>query len=183
MVTVRVMNKVKFALTMLSIAIVVVPVAVAVYIYRYNLEGLVLPPQFQNMISGALGGSQNPSSLSNLQLPQAVGSPQYDPATGTFNYPFNVTNPLSTQIQLNQFSADVVSSNGTYLGNVAIPPLTIAPGANAIVNVTGDLDQNTINQLASGGNLNVSLANVTVNLGGVIVHLSQISNIGSLPTG
>jgi len=177
------MDKAKFALTMLSVAIIVVPIAVAGYIYRGNLEGLVLPSQFRNMINGALSGSKNPSSLANLQLPQAIGSPQYDPTTGTFNDPFNVTNPLTTQIQLNQFSADVVSSNGTYLGNVAIQPLTIAPGASAIANVTGDLDQNTINQLANGGNLNVSLANVTVNIGGVTVHLSQISNIGSLPTG
>jgi len=103
MVAVKVMNKVKFALTMLSIAIIVVPVAVAVYIYRDNLEGLVLPRQFQNMINGALSGSKSPSSLANLQVPQAIGSPQYDPATGTFSYPFNVTNPLSTQIQLKQF--------------------------------------------------------------------------------
>jgi hypothetical protein len=182
MVAVRVMDKVKFALTMLSIAIVIVPIAGAVYIYRNNLEGLVLPPKFQNMINGAISGSKNPSSLANLQLPQAIGSPQYNPATGTFNYPFKVTNPLPTQIQLNQFSADVVSSNGTYLGNVGIQPITIASGANAIINVTGGLDQNTINQLASGGNLNVSLANVTVNIGGVTVHLSRISNIGSLPS-
>jgi len=77
----------------------------------------------------------------------------------------------------------VVSSSGTYLGSVATQPINIAPGTNVKVNMTGDLDQNTVNQLASSGNLNVSLANVTLNMGGVTVNLSKLSNIGSLPTG
>jgi len=141
-------------------------------------------PSIQNMLGGGLGVTgDSSSSVANLQLPQPIGSPQYDPNTNKFNYAFNVTNPLATQIQLNQFSADVVSSNGTYLGNVSIDPITLASGANAVVNVTGTLDQSTINELEQGGNLDISLANITVNMGGVTVNLSHINDIGSIQTG
>jgi preprotein translocase subunit SecD len=117
-------------------------------------------------------------------LPQAVGQPQYNPATGAFSYPFNFTNPLSTQLSISQLSAEVVSGNNVTLGNVSINPINIAPGASAIINATGTLSQNEVNQLEAqyqSGSLNVSLENVNVDVGGISVHINQISNIGSIP--
>ncbi len=174
---------------MLSIAIVVGPIAYVVYEYRGNLAGLVIPPEFQSLLGGlGSSGSQSSSSnvaksISNFQMPQAIGQPTYDSATGAFNYPFNFTNPFNFQIALDQFSAQVVGADNVTLGDVSIQPLNIAAGANAVINVGGNLSQSAVNQLEAefqGGNINVSLANVTVGVGGITVHIPQINNIGSL---
>lgn len=183
-------DKVKIALTILSILIVVAPLAGVAYVYRNNPLGIVLPPQFQDLLGGVgSNGSQSSSqlsqSISNFQMPQAIGQPQYDPATGAFSYPFNFTNPLTSSISINQFSAEVVGENNTPLGNVSIQPLSIAPGASGIINVAGTLSQSAVNQLEAeyqSGSLNVSLENVTVNFGGINIQIPQINNIGSLLT-
>ncbi|MGA2524092.1 MAG: hypothetical protein ABSF65_08075 [Candidatus Bathyarchaeia archaeon] len=181
------MDRVKFALTILSIMIIVVPLVVEVYVYKDNLEGLVLPPQIKDLMNGgnskSSGSSTDPqssasSSLPNFQMPQPVGQPQYDPATGAFNYPFNFTNPLSTQLSLTQLSAQVVTEDGTPIGNISIPQtISIAPGANAIIAVVGNLNTEEVNQLAAqyqSGNLNIALNNVNVVVGGVSIHMDHI---------
>ncbi len=185
------MDKVKIALTILSIAIVVGPLAGVAYMYRDNLIGIILPPQFQNLLGGigSNGGqssSQLSQSIAGFQMPQAIGQPQYDSATGAFSYPFNFTNPLDSQIAINQFSAEVVGENGAALGNVSILPVNIAAGASGIIDATGNLSQSAINQLEAqyqSGNLNISLKDVNVNLGGINIHIDQINNIGQLLTG
>ena len=181
------MDRVKFALTILSIMIIVVPLVVEVYVYKDNLEGLVLPPQIKDLMNGgnskSSGSSTDPqssasSSLPNFQMPQPVGQPQYDPATGAFSYPFNFTNPLSTQLSLTQLSAQVVTEDGTPIGNISIPQtISIAPGANAIIAVVGNLNTEEVNQLAAqyqSGNLNIALNNVNVVVGGVSIHMDHI---------
>jgi len=180
-------DRVKFALTILSIMIIVVPLVVEVYVYKDNLEGLVLPPQIKDLMNGGNNGNSgsftNPqssasSSLPNFQMPQPVGQPQYDPATGAFSYPFNFTNPLSTQLSLTQLSAQVVTEDGTPIGNISIPQtISIAPGANAIIAVVGNLNTEEVNQLAAqyqSGNLNIALNNVNVVVGGVSIHMDHI---------
>lgn len=180
---------VKISLTILSILIIVVPLVAEVYAYRDDLVGLVLPPQIRDLMNGgnSNGNSQQSSQLaqaiSNFQMPQPVGEPQYDPATGAFTYPFNFTNPLNTEISLNQFSAEVVGVNNTPLGNVSIKPVDVAPGQNAVVTVTGNLSQQAINELEAqyqNGNLDISLKNVNVNVAGISVHIDQISDIGQI---
>ncbi|MCL4430281.1 MAG: hypothetical protein M1167_05970, partial [Chloroflexi bacterium] len=57
------MDKVKAALTVLTVAIVVAPLLGVVYIYRDNLLGLVLPPQINDAKNGGLADL---SDLSNI---------------------------------------------------------------------------------------------------------------------
>ncbi len=180
----------------LSIAIIVVPLVAEVYAYQSNLEGLVIPPQISNLMNGRNSnnngdngtvGSQSSqlaqSVIPNFQMPQAIGQPQYDPNTGAFSAPFNFTNPMNSQISIEQFSAEVVGANNALLGDVSITPVNVGPGQNAIITVTGNLSQEAVNQLEAqyqSGNLNVSLKNVNVNLAGVSVHIDQINDIGSI---
>lgn len=181
------MNKVKFALTLLSIGIIVGPLAGVLYVYRDNVVGIILPPQLENMLTGkGSAGSQFSQDLSNFKLPQSAGQLQYNPDTGAISYPFNFTNPLTTQISFDQMSAEVVGENGVPLGNVSTQPTTIAPGANVTLDATGNLNNSTVSQLAQNSgvtNLNISLENVNVDVGGVKVHINQVSNFGSIPTG
>ncbi len=183
------MDKVKIVLTLVSIAIIASPFLVELIIYRDNLLGLVIPPQVQNLINGDKGNGSNgsQSGISNFQVPQPNGQPQYNPSTGAFVLPFNFTNPLTTQISINQLSADVISAQTNVpLGTVLINgPITVNPGQNAIINVSGILSPQEVNQLQSqypqNGNLPISLANLNVDVGGVKIHLDQLSNVGSIP--
>ena len=181
------MDKVKVALTLFSIVIIVAPVVVELFIYRDNLLGLVLPPQLQTLANAGNSSnrSQSMQALPDFQLPQPVGQPQYDPNTGVFSYPFNFTNPLNTEISIDQLSAQVCGANNQTLGNISInQPIKIEAGANAIINVTGNLNQTLVNQLIkqyNDGNLSnlgnlsdLSLNNVDVTVAGVAVHIDQI---------
>jgi hypothetical protein len=54
-----------------------------------------------------------------------------------------------------------------------------------MINVTGILSPQQVSQLEAqyqqGGNLPISLSNLNVDVGGMIVHLDQLSDIGSIP--
>ena len=63
------MDKVKIALTMLSILIVIGPLAGVAYVYRDNLLGLVVPPQIKSLVSGGDStGSQSQPSFNRPKL-------------------------------------------------------------------------------------------------------------------
>jgi len=184
------MNKVKIALTLLTIAIIVGPFAYVVISYRDNLVGLVLPPQFSSL-GQSLGqnSGENPSSSSNpinltgtnFQVPTVVGTPQYDPNTGDFNVAINATNPLSnTAISVDQLSVQIQSKvDNSLVGNISIPqPINIQPGESAIINVEGVIPQQLYNQIngQNTGNIdinNIILKNLDVTVGGIKIHMDQ----------
>ncbi len=185
------MNKLKIALTLLTVAIVVGPFAYVAIAYRDNLIGLILPPQFSNLAkSMGQDSEQNPSSPSsnpinitgsNFQVPELVGTPQYDPVTGDFSLAINATNPLPNEISVEQLSVEIQSKDGSGLvGNISIPQqINIQPGESSIINVEGFIPQELYNQInaQNTGNIdinNIVLKNLDVTVGGVKVHLDQV---------
>jgi len=185
------MNKVKIALTLLTVAIIVGPFAYVVIANSSNLIGLVLPPQFSNLgQSLAQNSGQYPSSSSsnpinitgsNFQVPQVVGTPQYNPATGDFNVAINATNPLTNEISVEQLSVQIQSKdNNGLIGNISIPQqINIQPGESSIINVEGYIPQDLYNQInnQTTGNIdinNILLKNLDVTVGGVKVHIDQV---------
>jgi hypothetical protein len=184
------MDKLKIALTLLSIAIVVGPIAGVVLVYKDNLPGLVLPPQIQSLVNGDNSSPSNTDTLPTdilpqFEMPQPVGEPKYNSQTGEFVYPFNFTNPLETKISFDQLSADVSLGNGQTLGTISLDqPINIDPGASEVINATGIMSQDSINQLiAQYGNNNLDnivLNNVNVTVGGVNVFIPHI-DAGSIP--
>lgn len=185
------MNKVKIALTILTVAIIVGPFAYVAIVYSNNLIGLVLPPQFSNLIRNVGQNSgQNPSSPSsnpinitgsNFQVPQLVGTPQYNPVTGDFNLAINATNPLPNEISVEQLSVQIQSKDDSGLiGNISIPQqINIQPGESSIINVEGVIPQQLYDQIngQNTGNIdvnNIVLKNLDVTVGGVKVHIDQV---------
>jgi hypothetical protein len=185
------MNKVKIILTLITIAIIVGPFAYVVIANGNNLVGLVLPPQFSNF-GQSLGQnsgenpsfpSNNPINLtgSNFQVPQMVGTPQYDPVTGDFALAINATNPLPNKISVDQLSVQIQSKdNSGLVGNISIPtPINIQPGESAIINVEGVIPQQLYDQI-NGQNTgkidvnNIILKNLDVTVGGIKLHLDQV---------
>ena len=172
------MEKVKIALTILSILIVIGPLAGVTYVYRDNLLGIVVPPQIKSLVSG------NSSAL-NFKTPTVVGEPQYNAQTGEFAVSFNFTNPLTNGVSIDKLSAEVQSEDGVSLGNISInQPVQITPGETSTINVSGLLNQNTISQFEAqnpGVNgINISLENLNVDVAGVNVHMDQVNNVGQL---
>ncbi len=177
------MDKVKIALTVLSILIVIGPLVGVAYVYRNNLLGLVVPPQIKDMVNG--GDSTGAQSQPEFQPPQLVGQPQYNAQTGAVTVSFNFTNPLTNQISIDKLSAEVQSEDGVSLGNISLnQPIQITPGETSIINVSGILNQNAISQFEAqnpGVNgINISLANLNVNVAGINVHMDQVNNVGQL---
>ena len=75
--------------------------------------------------------------------------------------------------------------DGVSLGNISInQPIQIAPGETSIINVSGVLNQAAISQFEAqnpGVNgINISLANLNVDVAGVNVHMDQVNNVGQL---
>ena len=91
------MDKVKIALTLLTIAIMVGPLAYVVYTYRDNLVGIVFPPEFSNLIN-AQDLTNTTALADNFQMPTPVGEPQYFPENQSYAFAFNFTNPLPENI-------------------------------------------------------------------------------------
>jgi len=178
------MDKVKIALTVLSILIVIGPLAGAAFVYRDNLVGLVVPPQVKSLVSG--GDSTGSQSQPEFQPPQLVGQPQYNAQTGAFTVSFNFTNPLTNEVSIDKLSAEVQSEEGgASLGNISLSqPIQITPGETSIINVSGVLSQAAISQFEAqnpGVNgINISLANLNVDVAGVTVHMDQVNNVGQL---
>ena len=184
------MNYVKIALSILTIAITVGPLLCTVYAYRDNLPGLVLPPSTPGISSLGLSGSNssglNLTALESLNPISPVDSgPTYNSSTGAFDYPVNFTNPLPQSIDIDNLSATIVcNENGATLATVSIPnPINLAPGQSTILDIGGIINQTVLqdyeNQYQQGNNANVSLKNVSVTVGGVTLHIDDLSDFGS----
>jgi hypothetical protein len=170
------MEKIKIALTILSIAIVIGPLVGVALIYRENLAGLVLPPEIKNAANGQVGGV----AASDLVAPSLASPPQYNPNTGALTVAFNFTNPLTNPISVEQFSADIKSKdNNLPLGNITLTqPISIGPGGTGIIDVAGNLSPELINQIKAqyqdSGNVNVIIENVNALVGGVHFHVDSL---------
>jgi len=175
------MEKVKIALIILSIAIVIGPLAGMALIYRDNLAGMVLPPEISNMANGQIGNV----TASNFVAPTLASEPQYNPNTGALSVSLSFTNPLSNQISVEQFSADIKSKdNNIPLGNISLAdPINIAPGENGIIDVAGNLSPELINQIQTkyqdNGRVNVVIENIDAVVAGVHFHLGSF-DVGSI---
>jgi hypothetical protein len=170
------MNRVKIALTVLTIAISIGPILGVVIIHRDNLLGLVMPPSTSDSSPSmeSLFGKLTSPGFSPIQ---PLGNPTFDATTGEFEYPFNLTNPLPESISLDALSADIVSSDGTKLGTISIPSaINIGSGQSAIVDITGQMNPDLLeqykDQISQG---NISLDNINITIGGVSLHVSDLS--------
>ena len=185
------MNKLKIFLALLTIAITVTPIALEALLYRDNLLDLIVPPEIINMFKGngsnADGKSNSSINLLNsqLQLPQPVGEPQYNPETKTISYTFNFTNPTESPIKVDTLQAGIVShDDGFFLGNVTIDkPFELEPGQTANITANGKLSDEAINYLktksATQDSINVDFVNLNVDLAGLQLQIDK-QNIGDI---
>jgi hypothetical protein len=167
------MNKVKLALTVVTILITVGPLLGVVYVYRDNLMGIVMPPELTNMLT-----PDQESGQMNMQVFAPTDNPTYDETTGHFDYPFNFTNPTSTAFSVDALSADIYAQNGEKLGTISLAQsVSIGPGETVPVDITGTLNPNLVNQYQSSGFNDISIQNLDVTVGGVTLHIDSLNDI------
>ncbi len=179
------MSKVKVALTILTIVLTIGPFLGVVYVYRDNLVGLVMPPETpgQYSITNNDIANLNFTALENMQPIQPIGDPVFDQSTGVFTYDLNLTNPLPQELSLDNFSADIKTSDGQLLGTITIPDaIHINPGDSAVVDITGNIRMQTLNDYIDqyGDTAEISVGNINVTVGGITLHLDDIPGIGNI---
>ena len=175
------MEKIKIALVLLTIAITVGPLVGVLIVYQDDLTALVFPPELKDVANGEIGSI----AATDFEAPTITQEPQYNPETGDFSVAFNFTNPLPNEISVDQFSAQVKSKdNNSLLGNINLAqPINIDPGENGIIDVVGNLDAATLEQVKAqyeqNGTINVILENVDATIAGVTFHIDQL-DLGSI---
>jgi hypothetical protein len=174
------MDKLKLALGVFFVVIAVVVGVVAVVVLANNGAFSV---GLGNLFGGSSDGSKS-ILASNFVSPSIATPPNYNEATGAFDVAINFTNPINTQISVEQFSTQIMSKdNGTLLGNITLPhSINIPAAGNALIDVTGNLDPVLVEQLkehSQDGNVNVVLENVNAVVNGITLHFDRI-DLGNL---
>jgi len=180
-----VLRIVKLALTLLSILIVVVPIAFVLLQNQDDLLGMVVPPEFSQIISGDSEGSDVASSFlsSDFKLPEMVGEPTFDALTKTAAFTFDFTNPLKTDLNVNVLESGIFTSDGVFLGDVSIKdPIKLSPGERVDITALGVLSDEGLNYLKNTdlSSINLDFVDLNLDVAGVAVHFDK-QNIGDVP--
>ncbi len=197
------MNKLKWALRLITVCCIALPLIFTVLSYKDNLLGIIVPSQIMGAMSGQSSMKEVLPDLkiSDLQ-PTYNNDFQFDSNTNSFTVSFNVTNPLNNSITINKISFDVTYDNGTALGTIELDhPVTLLPGENSTIPIAGGLSQDFVNFLQENGvdlsNLNFNsenmgdldinpsdlrVTNLSLDIGGVQVQMNEfdIGNLGGL---
>jgi hypothetical protein len=176
------MDRIKLALTLLTIAIGIGPMAAVVCTHSANLTSLAIPPEVEKLMSGNVDASA-------FSAPMPVGQPTYDPQTGEYSFSFSFTNPLQNAIEVESLSATVVcKDHGIVLGDVSLDgPLTIQPGQSMVISASGTWTQQAIDHFKvyhSGpedDDINVAFHDLNVEMAKIHVHLDELPDAGWVP--
>ena len=178
------MNKVRLALTLITVAITIGPVLGVVLAYQNNLPGLIIPDKIDQIMKGL--GNTNPENI--IQQNQ-TGKPdvQFDTASRTFTATFPFTNPFPFDTTIDSISGPMeCDEHGFVLGAVSLKtPLSMKAGETATATIQGTWTDAAVShfQTAHQGekSVKVSLAEATIQAGGMTVTISHPISIGEIP--
>jgi|WetSurMetagenome_2_1015567.scaffolds.fasta_scaffold242980_1 hypothetical protein len=176
------MDRLRLALTLITVAIAVGPLAAVVCIHGDNLVGLAIPPEVERLMSGDVKASA-------FSAPVPVGQPTYDSQTRQCSFSFSFTNPLQNEIEVESLSATVVcKDHKVVLGDVSIDgPLTIQPGQTVVICASGTWTQQAIDHFkafhcgSEDDDINVSFHDLNVEMAKIHVHLDELPDAGWVP--
>ncbi len=187
-------------LVLITVGCIIGPMGGVVLMYRDNLSGLVVTPQIKNIINGNNNIQQDNSNNNNYNngvnsnndnsngfITPTFVSAQINNEAKTFTVTVNVTNNFNYDLTLNSMTATVESSQDNYqLGTISLnAPVTIIAAQTALVTVTGTWTQDAINYVQNNyegaTSINVNLANISINVNGIIIQQTEPVNIGDIP--
>lgn len=168
------MDKVRLALSLVTIAIIVVPIVGVLIAYQNNLLGLFIPPEVNDIASNLMTGGGT-----NLEPPTVVGEPKYDPTSRTVSLTFQFTNPFNLSITINSMSGSVeCAEHNFHLGNATLSnPVSVGAGEKATITVLVTWTEEAIShfQTAHAGEkeVDVNLVGLTVDVKGIKIQTNQ----------
>ncbi len=178
------MNKVRLALTLITVGITVGPILGVVLAYQNNLPGLIIPDKINQIMSSL--GNANPQNI--IQQGQAgTADVQFDPALRTFTASFPFKNPLPVDTTIDSLSGPIECDEHHFvLCNVSLKnPVSVKGGATATAMVQGTWTEAAVNhfQTAHQGEISVSVSIVNANIviGGMTIQTNQPTSIGAIP--
>ena len=204
-----VMQPLSVVLALISIGCIVGPIGGAIAMYRDNLTQLVVPPQINNLINNnnspenINNNNSNPTDNNNnvnigsgnfgvgennggFITPTFVSS-QINTQARTFTVTVNFTNNFNYDLTLNALTATVESSQDNYqLGTISLSaPVTILSGQTSLITVSGiwtqDAENYVQNNFAGASSINVNLANIAIDVNGIVIQQTQPVNVGDVP--
>jgi hypothetical protein len=186
-------------LVLISIGTILGPVGAVVIIYHDDLTQLVITPQIRDIINGksslipnfnqpnnGISNNNGNSELGGLMNPVFV-SAKVDEATNTFTITFNLTNPLSYDLTLNSFSANVeITENYHPAGIVSLSnPITVIAGQTSQFTVSGSWTQDAQNYIVTNypgvTSFEMYLSNASINLNGITIQSPGHIELGTIP--
>jgi hypothetical protein len=178
------MNKVRLALTLITVAITVGPVLGMVLAYQNDLPGLIIPDKINQIMQGL--GNTNPANI--IQQGQA-GTPdvQFDQSSRTFTATFPFKNPLPYDTTIDALSGPLECDEHQFvLGTVSLKnPVSMKAGETVTVAVQGTWTDAAVShfQTAHQGekSVKVSLAGASMTVGGMTIKISERMSIGEIP--
>jgi hypothetical protein len=174
------MQKVTFALILLSIGIIAAPVIWVAVTYQGNFIGFASPLQFSQLI-----GSTTINSATILP-PQLVNA-TYDETAKTFTIVFNFTNPLNLNLTLNALSTDLTcKADNATLGHVQLAhPVKIDKDTTVDITIvcswTAQAENHIPTYHAQQDSIPVALTNMVVDVSGVTIKMPTSYDIGNIP--
>jgi len=183
------MDKVRLALVLVTIAITVGPILGVVLAYRDNLMGLVIPPESEQLVDNLENVFTNPGEPGNSIFPEPPGPEdiQYDPTSRTFTLATKIKNPLPFDATLNSMSGTLqCDAHNFALGEISLKdPVNMKTGETVTATITGQYTEAALTHLANEHageqSLAASLVDSTINVGGIIVQVSERINLGEIP--
>ena len=181
-------------LILFNVGAIVGPIAGVVIAYNGNLQEMIAPPEVQQIVSNTIkamailpsnpSNPENPggSSSAPFAMPQYVRS-SYDLEARTVTATFNCTNPFNVTLTVNVVSANVrCNAHGYSLGLAAMPKLVeIPPTQTADITVvfawTQAAQEHMRSQHSGQSTINVDLVNITINVSGISVQVSETYNV------
>jgi hypothetical protein len=174
------MQVLKLFLIMLNVVMLVGPVLGVILVYQNNLEGMVITPQIENVMSG--GGF-----MGKIKLPQFVSATP-DLGGRSVTLVFKFTNPFNYDLMVKSISADIeCSEHGFPLGNASLAqPTDIPAGATVELSIlaswTKEAEEHFNVEHSGATNIDAKVVNLKINVNDISIESDEAYPI-SVPTG
>jgi hypothetical protein len=179
------MDKVRLALSLVTIAIIVVPIVGVLIAYQNNLLGLVIPPEVNEIADNLTHGSSSGSG-NGQEVPTQINT-TYNAASRTVTLTFQYKNPFGFDVTINSMSGNIICDTDDFpLGTAHLDkPVSLSAGETATITVLGTWTEVAINhfQTAHPGakTINADLVDLVVDAQGIKIQTNQRIQLPNVP--
>jgi hypothetical protein len=185
------MQAVSLILFLVSVGTILGPIGAVVVTNISDPVQMVIPAEIENTLlgdkgifqggGGGEGGSGDSGGIGGLLTPDLV-SQTVDITQRTFTLTVNFKNDFVFDLALNAFDAEIQDTNsGHIIGTLSLSnPVTIATGESALVTLQGSWTEQAESFIGQEQTINVNLVNLTIDVNGIIIELSEPYYIGEI---